>query len=529
MRITYLKLPSFKNLKNFEICFAPNEPDVLVVGRNGTGKSNLIEALVIIFRDLISRLDKQSPQTPFSYIVHYSIAGHTVEIDHDPARSKLRTRVVVDGTPCSIANLRPAAGPELVPRTVFAYYSGPSDRLSSLFDTSLADFRGSMIAGDTAAQQRLVYGRLIHSRFVLLAFLAEDDEASTRVLRKELGIEKLESAMFVLQQPYWAKAQTAASKADFWKARGVVRDFLKSLYDQALAPLQLEVRERTGINQKSRRQRLHLFLDDPEKLKKVIEALSPAEGEPPARTLFRVLESAFVSDLISDVAVRIRKTEAEGEITFRELSEGEQQLLMVLGLLRFTRNEESLFLLDEPDTHLNPVWGLKFLELVEKVVGTDASRHLIFATHDPVAVAMVRKTQLRLLSKNEDGSTRSLEPLDDPIKLGIAGVLTSEIFGLRSTMAPEIADKIERKHELMARGNERSIDEAREFTSLDRELNEVDLSAGHPDPLYAEFVKRLLQRENQVLRTQDSFSPEEIRTRDALMDEIIDEIFGEKQ
>jgi len=35
-------------------------------------------------------------------------------------------------------------------------------------------------------------------------------------------------------------------------------------------------------------------------------------------------------------------------------SEGEQQLLLVLGLLKFTAEEEALFLLDEPDTHLNP-------------------------------------------------------------------------------------------------------------------------------------------------------------------------------
>jgi hypothetical protein len=34
------------------------------------------------------------------------------------------------------------------------------------------------------------------------------------------------------------------------------------------------------------------------------------------------------------------------------LSEGEQQLLMVLGLMRFTKSHQSLVLLDEPDTHL---------------------------------------------------------------------------------------------------------------------------------------------------------------------------------
>lgn len=55
--------------------------------------------------------------------------------------------------------------------------------------------------------------------------------------------------------------------------------------------------------------------------------------------------------------------------TFTELSEGEQQLLCVMGMLRFTRGDETLFLLDEPDTHLDPRWKLDYLELLQREVG----------------------------------------------------------------------------------------------------------------------------------------------------------------
>jgi hypothetical protein len=44
---------------------------------------------------------------------------------------------------------------------------------------------------------------------------------------------------------------------------------------------------------------------------------------------------------------------------------GEQQLLTVLGLLLFTRNDESLYLLDEYDTQLNPVWTYDYLRLLQ--------------------------------------------------------------------------------------------------------------------------------------------------------------------
>ncbi|TOM44863.1 hypothetical protein CGH75_27395, partial [Vibrio parahaemolyticus] len=67
---------------------------------------------------------------------------------------------------------------------------------------------------------------------------------------------------------------------------------------------------------------------------------------------FQDLESTYVSELISEVRIRVKLKKNDGSVTFRELSEGEQQLLTVLGLLRFTAEDESLFLLDEPDTHL---------------------------------------------------------------------------------------------------------------------------------------------------------------------------------
>ena len=52
MRIDWLKLPRFRNLREFEINFDESQPTTVVLGRNGSGKSNLIEALVEIFRDL---------------------------------------------------------------------------------------------------------------------------------------------------------------------------------------------------------------------------------------------------------------------------------------------------------------------------------------------------------------------------------------------------------------------------------------------------------------------------------------------
>ena len=53
MKIDYLKINSrFKNLDHIEVNFDENHLMTVVVGWNGAGKSNVLEALVAIFRDL---------------------------------------------------------------------------------------------------------------------------------------------------------------------------------------------------------------------------------------------------------------------------------------------------------------------------------------------------------------------------------------------------------------------------------------------------------------------------------------------
>lgn len=54
MRLDKLYIEDFKNLKQFSIDFDEREMTTVLIGHNGTGKSNLIEAIVTLFRDLDS-------------------------------------------------------------------------------------------------------------------------------------------------------------------------------------------------------------------------------------------------------------------------------------------------------------------------------------------------------------------------------------------------------------------------------------------------------------------------------------------
>ena len=52
MRIHKVYIEKFKNLQQFEISLNSNEMNTVLLGQNATGKSNFIEALVLIFKYL---------------------------------------------------------------------------------------------------------------------------------------------------------------------------------------------------------------------------------------------------------------------------------------------------------------------------------------------------------------------------------------------------------------------------------------------------------------------------------------------
>jgi hypothetical protein len=86
-------------------------------------------------------------------------------------------------------------------------------------------------------------------------------------------------------------------------------------------------------------EKLYLFLPHPEALEEVYKSYGNQYA------FFTALESTHLSKLLGEVRTRVRMTPAAGggEVTYRDLSEGEQQLLLVLGLLKFTARDEALF------------------------------------------------------------------------------------------------------------------------------------------------------------------------------------------
>lgn len=555
MRLDYLKIDRFKNLNGFAVDFdkTSQEPVTVVLGRNGSGKSNLFEALVIIFRDLISG----KPTADFGYDLRYTLQGGSVSVriwnpstenDYTDSVSSRLPFTAKDGESINAflftvsekdkeRRIARKDIPKFLPRYVVTYYSGVSNRMEHHFFQPQLEFRDELLQGNVIPLRPLFYAKPIHSHFALLAFFMTDDPEVTEFLSDFPWIEGLESALFVLKRPHWAKGQKQRKDGDprFWYAGGVVKDFLSCVYECALAPLRLPGRIQHSFDQVENTEFLYLYLRDVEHLRKLaIESVAAMQRKMSrqntalekeafkAAEFFKLLESTFMSDLIHETRIRVQVRHA-GALTFRELSEGEQQLLTVVGMLRFTRDEDSLFLLDEPDTHLNPAWGMEYLNILHKHADTGLNSHLLVATHDPLVLTNLKRNQVAILERDsESGTVTCLQPDEDPMGMGVQGILRN-MFGLRSAVGTEIQKKLDERARLLALGDKRTDMEEDEFKRLSQELVELGFGREFRDPDYAQFVRAMARRpefRKPVLSSSEQDKQEKIA------DEILDDIFG---
>ena len=300
------------------------------------------------------------------------------------------------------------------------------------------------------------------------------------------------------------------------------------LYDYSLAPLRRKWRVPLGFRKTAELEHLYLYLPSAEALQKLRSEYRTQQD------FFKALESIYISDLMREVRTRVKARSANAPLTFRELSEGEQQLLMVLGLLRFTKEEESLFLLDEPDTHLNPAWSVQYLDFLKDIGGLSGSGHVIMATHDPLVISGLTRQQVRMMVRDSlDAPIRAEMPQTDPQGMGINGLLRSELYGLRSALDLPTLKKIEerdairvKQKELLKQGKDLQPLERVRLIQLSDELAHLGFSRDFHDPVEQQFADAMARR--RVKKEPIAFTPDELREQEKLADDILDEILGAK-
>ncbi|WP_045126884.1 AAA family ATPase [Acinetobacter nosocomialis] len=133
------------------------------------------------------------------------------------------------------------------------------------------------------------------------------------------------------------------------------------------------------------------------------------------------------------------------EVCFDDLSDGEAQLMQVLAASTIFGLGQSLFLFDEPETHLNPSWRTYFHTYLEKALnlndgGTEDSQ-IFLSTHSPFMISSLKKENVFFFERNHNGLI-DLKPVNEETYGASFDVLIKSFFNLKTLISQTVVDDI---------------------------------------------------------------------------------------
>lgn len=234
---------------------------------------------------------------------------------------------------------------------------------------------------------------------------------------------------------------------------------------------------------------------------------------------YRIVDFGPEKELFQVSAINIRKDDIPYPISYRNLSDGEHQFIHIIGTLMMMKEESALFLFDEPETHFNPRWKYEYTETFKKVT-SEIKSQILLTTHDPVLISGLAKENVIVFNKPQVGIERTYKPDKDLRGMGVDAILTSEIFGLNSTLdSKTLNDIIERRKLLVKQEvDQLSEEEAGKLNFLAEKLMDIDFNVPFADPLYRNFILAL---ENLDEYKRTDLTAEELKEREEIANQIM--------
>lgn len=151
----------------------------------------------------------------------------------------------------------------------------------------------------------------------------------------------------------------------------------------------------------------------------------------------------------------------------KALSDGEHQLLHTIGLCLLFRHEPALFLLDEPETHLNPDWRASYISTLREALEADSTtsnitREVLLTSHSPFVVSDCKQENVLVFKKDAESGKVSSERPDFNTFGASANAITMKVFGQTETIGGYAMSKLNALRERLDEGEEpqKLIDEA---------------------------------------------------------------------
>ncbi len=371
MRLKKVYINDYKNLKDFILSFDEDHFLDIFVGKNGTGKSNLFEALIEIFRH-INEYDTESGEIDFDYSISYEIDGEAtvIEWSKDALKINGKKRKTVGKTP--------------VPDNVLIYYSGHNRTVTTLIRNYEKEFQGR-IKGANLSDSRYFLGIGPKYKQLLLAtgLLKPEDSACHRYIRDKLGItETGKELRITLKRPYYASSSTYDIESNddtdrFWKAEGITRKFLDLLLECVAADPQNGRVRTEGYLASS--DTYILYLD-------IAKLLEKFEDSEPHEIFYR-FDNLMVLEMLEDISIPLKLRNGE-EANTSFFSDGQFQSVYIYAVTELFKARHCLTLLDEPDSFLHPEWQHKFLEQVFEISDVASkTNHTLLSSHSASTIS----------------------------------------------------------------------------------------------------------------------------------------------
>ena len=172
--------------------------------------------------------------------------------------------------------------------------------------------------------------------------------------------------------------------------------------------------------------------------------------------------------------VQFTKQGATQPMMLKELSDGEHQLLHSLGMCLLFRNTNSLFLLDEPETHFNPDWRSNFISRLRQCFSADKQKpkptdqEMLITTHTPFLISDSKPEKVLVFNKDKENGTVSISsPKYNTLGASI-NKITMSTFNKRETIGGHAQAILENLRQRFENGE----DKEQLITEIDQQLGD---------------------------------------------------------
>lgn len=387
MRLKSVWIESYKNLRDLTINFLPGNANniEILVGKNASGKSNLFEALIEIFRHLHEH-ERRNATIAFSYSIAYEIEGELISVEWKSDRFLINNQ--------KRKNLRDIRRPD----SVLVYYSGHNDHVATVLRQYEAAFRRRIKTASPDEFRHFIgigpeYKQLL---LTVLVLQASENEARNFVFTK-LGIDKIAHEFkVVLRRPIYASSAKFDVEANdehdrFWRAEGITKTFLNLLTDCTSQAEGGYVRSEGYF---AAEDRYIIYVD--------IAKFREMTAESTSLEIFRQFDNLRVINMLEDLSCTLHLSDGtEAEISY--FSDGQIQSVYIYAISEIFKEQNCVILLDEPDSFLHPEWQFEFLEQVERVSrSAKISSQILMSSHSGITLLGHKNRKIHVLEYKEE-------------------------------------------------------------------------------------------------------------------------------